>query len=118
MKCNLIKGFSLLCLLAYFLIFSSSVQADETIPNRVSLDGIFTTNLGVSNNSSEVVDDVGVITNGLPNQVGALWSTEDNLLDFKKDFNMVAYVKQTGVAGAAGDPVMVWFFFYKGPRQN
>lgn len=121
MKCNLIKGFSLLCLLAYFLIFSSSVQADETIPNRVSLDGIFTTNLGVSNNSSEVVDDVGVITNGLPNQVGALWSTEDNLLDFKKDFNMVAYVKQTGVAGAAGDgmvfllqgatPELKWFTY-------
>lgn len=115
MKCNLIKGFSLLCLLAYFLIFSSSVQADETIPNRVSLDGIFTTNLGVSNNSSEVVDDVGVITNGLPNQVGALWSTEDNLLDFKKILIWLPMLNRLGLLVL---PVMVWFFFYKGPRQN
>ncbi|WYJ94441.1 hypothetical protein A5889_001954 [Enterococcus sp. 9D6_DIV0238] len=86
-----------------FFSWGFQSEASTNIPDRVSLDGIFTSDVGVSGNSATVVDDTAIITNGSANQVGALWSTPENLLDFTQDFNMVSYVNQGAAAAASGD---------------
>ncbi|MEI5994367.1 lectin-like domain-containing protein [Candidatus Enterococcus mansonii] len=101
---RLLKNY-LLWILFFMPIFSFEQQAEATtsIPDRVSLNGIFSTDVGVSGNSAALIDDVAIITNGLASQVGALWSTQENLLDFKQDFNMVSYVNQGDAAASSGD---------------
>jgi hypothetical protein len=106
LKCTKRMVISLLLGLGQLLFFSEGAMAAPTPPAHVSLDGIFTTDLGVAGNSATTAGDIANITDGSANQVGALWSTQDNLLDFTKDFTMVSYISQSSVDGKAGDGLM------------
>ncbi|MBP2097302.1 L-type lectin-domain containing protein [Enterococcus rivorum] len=59
--------------------------------------------MGVVGNSASSQDGVAIVTNGSAKQVGAVWSTANNLLDFTKDFNTIAYVNQGDAGSASGD---------------
>lgn len=89
-----------------FFVFSFAEIAEAVIqptPEHISLEGVFTTDLGVSGNSANAQEGVAIITNGNANQVGAVWSTPSNLIDFTKDFNAIAYVNQGDSGGSSGD---------------
>lgn len=75
----------------------------QPTPKHILLDGVFTTDLGVSNNSATVSNGVTTITGNGTNQVGAVWSTTNNLLDFKKDFTLTAYINQGDAGGNSAD---------------
>lgn len=79
------------------------------------MDGVFTTNLGVVGNSASSQDGVAIVTGGNANQVGAVWSTSGNLIDFKKDFNAVAYVNQGDSGTTSGDGMV---FVIQGASKN
>ena len=107
LKCTKKIFISLLFCLSFVLLFSDVAYSAPLPPEHVSLDGIFTTDLGVAGNSASIAGgDVANITDGSASQVGALWSTEDNLLDFTEDFNMISYISQSSANGKAGDGMM------------
>lgn len=86
------------------ILFSQIADAAiQPTPKHISLDGVFTTDLGIQGNSASSDDGVAIITSSNINQVGAVWSTSINQLDFKKDFNAVAYVNQGDSGSSASD---------------
>ncbi|MGX7029772.1 hypothetical protein ACWN8B_00110 [Vagococcus zengguangii] len=78
----------------YLLTIPTITHADE-VPPHMRLDNIFTVDLGQSENIAGVTDDGTVyITTAGYSQIGAIWSTDNNLLDFKEPFEIVAYTNQ------------------------
>lgn len=89
-----------------YFCFSGAVIVEAVVaptPNHVRLDNIFETNLGVSGNSASVQDGVVKITNDLSNELGAVWSTPNNMLDFTKDFRAVMHINQGDRGYGAAD---------------
>ncbi|MBC1373634.1 hypothetical protein HB847_14865 [Listeria booriae] len=107
MKNKVMKG--TLFLLLFYLICPILLEVEaaiETPPKHLrDLSDIFETPL-VNGNLAHITNGTVQVTNGNPNQVGAVWSTDKNLMDFKKDFHMSSYVNLGDRRGNSADGVM------------
>lgn len=96
LKWKIVTGIASVCLGVTAGI--KDYQAADTI-NQVRLDGIFAMELGVPGNSAQAGERVVTVTNNT-SQKGAVWSVENNLLDFTENFHMISYVNQSKIGNS------------------
>lgn len=101
------KKFMLLGILVWILgspfVMDRSVEAAvEPTPKHIeNLTGIFETK-GASS-SSVSSDGVVTITPSKGNQIGSIWSTDKNVLDFSEDFYLSTYLNFDDGRDKSGD---------------